>query len=111
MAFVAALVAAGSADKDFVHFGSNLFLHFGWQAPMPGACSTDLRKSKTVVVTKNDGRANCSHTKRGGGMSDGREEREECKKRLEQEKRENREDRIDRDDLRGDPHEWEPKPS
>jgi hypothetical protein len=42
-------------------------------------------------------------------MSDGREEREECKKRLEQEKQENREDRIDWGALHDDPHEWEPE--
>ena len=38
-------------------------------------------------------------------MSDGCEEREECKMRIEQEKRENREDRIDRE---GE-EEWEPE--
>jgi hypothetical protein len=43
--------------------------------------------------------------KRGGVMSDGREEREELERRREQEKREDREDRIDR----GDVDEWEPE--
>ena len=43
--------------------------------------------------------------KRGGAMSDGREERQEREKRIEQEKREDREDRIDRDD----PEEWAPE--
>jgi hypothetical protein len=38
-------------------------------------------------------------------MSDGREEREELKKRREQEKREDHEDRIGR----GDVDEWEPE--
>jgi hypothetical protein len=38
-------------------------------------------------------------------MSDGREEREELKIRIEQEKRENRDDRIDCDDT----NEWEPE--
>ena len=42
-------------------------------------------------------------------MSDGREEREECKKRLEQEKQENREDGIDWGYLPEDLHEWEPE--
>jgi hypothetical protein len=42
-------------------------------------------------------------------MSDGREEREESKKRLEQEKQENREDPIDWGGLRDDLHEWEPE--
>jgi hypothetical protein len=38
-------------------------------------------------------------------MSDGREEREERRKRIEQEKRENTEDRIEP----GRPDEWEPE--
>jgi hypothetical protein len=38
-------------------------------------------------------------------MSDGREEREEQKKRIEQEKRENRKDWMERDR----PDEWEPE--
>jgi hypothetical protein len=38
-------------------------------------------------------------------MSDGREEREERKLRIEQEKRENPEDRIGRDDV----YDWEPE--
>jgi hypothetical protein len=37
--------------------------------------------------------------KRGGGMSDGREERAEREKRREQEEQENREDRINPDHL------------
>jgi hypothetical protein len=41
--------------------------------------------------------------KRGGGMSDGREEREEREKRREQEERENREDRNNRNHVA----EWE----
>jgi hypothetical protein len=41
--------------------------------------------------------------KRGGGMSDGREEREEREKRREQQERENREDRINPDHVA----EWE----
>ena len=46
------------------------------------------------------------HTlRRGGAMSDGREEREELEKRREQEEREDREDRIDRDEV--DPREPE----
>jgi hypothetical protein len=46
------------------------------------------------------------HTlRRGGAMSDGREEREELEKRREQEEREDREDRIDRGDV--DPREPE----
>jgi hypothetical protein len=42
---------------------------------------------------------------RGANMSDGREEREESKKRIEEEKRENRDDRIDEDGV----DEWEPE--
>jgi hypothetical protein len=41
----------------------------------------------------------------GGAMSDGREEREERERRLEQEARENREDRLDREAV----DQWEPE--
>jgi len=50
-------------------------------------------------------RARSLTLKRGGVMSDGREEREERARRIEQEKRENREDRVDR----GGVDEWEPE--
>jgi hypothetical protein len=64
-----------------------------------------LNPESTIQLT-GFGRRTCSLTlKRGGVMSDGREEREELEKRREQEKRENREDRIDR----GDVDEWEPE--
>jgi hypothetical protein len=43
---------------------------------------------------------------RAGAMSDGREEREERKARIEEERRENREDQV-RDDCADD---WEPEP-
>ena len=43
--------------------------------------------------------------KRGGGMSDGREEREEREKRRELEEQEDREDRVDRKPV----DEWEPE--
>ncbi len=70
-------------------FGSNRIDELRYDRDVVIECAADL-----VFILK-----------RGGGVSDGREERAQLEKRREQEERENREDRINPD------HgpEWEPE--